>query len=565
MTTRIYVSDIPELAQQWDQESNGCNTPENTTAYSNKKVSWICDKGHKWDSVVSSRTRGNGCPYCSGRKKIPGVNDFATLHPDIARQWDDKKNKTSLPNDMSSSSHKKVWWVCSKGHSYSARIDNRVNLNRGCPYCSGRNAISGRNDLKTINPDLAEQWDYKKNGKLLPQYVSPYSNKKVWWKCSKGHQWKATVGSRHQGSKCPYCAGSKPIVGENDLATLRPDIASQWDNESNAPLLPCNVTIGSDITAWWVCDKGHKYKSSIEKRTGRGDGCPLCSNNVSKAETDLAEHIQSLLGDRHEVIRSNRSIISPYELDIYIPSKSIAIEYNGVYWHTESKGKDKHYHYNKWRLCKDAGIQLITIWEDEWRDRQDIVKSMLAHKLGVSQDRKVYARKTSPCYVDNMQTQKFFSSYHIQGYVSSTVHIGLKDNNGNIVALSSWRKYKNTLYLDRYATSCVVVGGMGKLLKEGIKYAKNNGLDFLITFSDHQVSDGGLYEKLGFSRDKELYPDYRYVVEGKRVHKFNYRIKKFKQDPQLIYKEGLTERELAKLNDLERVWDCGKTRWVMEV
>ena len=94
---------------------------------------------------------------------------------------------------------------------------------------------------------------------------------------------------------------------------------------------------------------------------------------------------------------------------------------------------------------------------------------------------------------------------------------------------------------------------------------KKKNIDTIITFSDHQVSDGGLYEKLGFFCDKELSPDYKYIVDNKRIHKFNYRLKRFKQDPTLIYKEGLTESELAKLNGLERIWDCGKTRWVMIV
>jgi len=107
-----------------------------------------------------------------------------------------------------------------------------------------------------------------------------------------------------------------------------------------------------------------------------------------------------------------------------------------------------------------------------------------------------------------------------------------------------------------------VVGGMGKTLKAGTKYAQKQNVDKIVTFSDHQVSDGGLYEKLGFSCDKELSPDYRYVASGERIHKFNYRLKRFRNDPELEYREGLTEKELAQINGLERVWDCGKTRWV---
>ena len=105
--------------------------------------------------------------------------------------------------------------------------------------------------------------------------------------------------------------------------------------------------------------------------------------------------------------------------------------------------------------------------------------------------------------------------------------------------------------------------GMGKLLKEGKNIALKYHCSKIVTFSDHQFSDGGLYEKLGFTLDKDLAPDYRYLSQGARKHKFGYRIERFKNDPELIYKEGLTERELARLNGLERIWDCGKSRYVM--
>ena len=266
-----------------------------------------------------------------------------------------------------------------------------------------------------------------------------------------------------------------------------------------------------------------------------------------------------------KILFNNRSVIPPYELDIYIPEKNIAIEFNGLYWHTEDRGKDKYYHYNKWKMCKDKGIQLITIWEDEWRDKQEIVKSMFSHKLGVSQEKRVYARNTTVEEINTHVAQDFLDDNHIQGGCFSSFHIGLFDNNQDLVAVSSWQKTKNTLYLDRYATFCTVVGGMGKMLKKGKEIAKEHGCTEIVTFSDHSVSDGNLYKNLGFNKDKELESDYKYVVQGKRRHKFGYRLEKFKNDPSLIYREGLSERELAKLNGLERIWDCGKTRWVMEV
>ena len=262
---------------------------------------------------------------------------------------------------------------------------------------------------------------------------------------------------------------------------------------------------------------------------------------------------------------SDRSIIAPYELDIYIPDRGIAIEYNGLYWHTESAGKDRSYHYNKWRECKDKGIQLVAIWEDEWRDNRGLVEKMIDHKLGVSDDRKVFARKTTVVQVESSVARDFCDTHHIQGSANGSAHIGLKDRAGELVAISVWRKNRNNLYLERYCTSTTVVGGMGKLLKAGKTWARNNDCYKIVTFADHQVSDGNLYEKLGFTKEKELPPDYKYVADGQRKHKFGYRLKRFQNDPELLYREGYTETQLAQLNGLERVWDCGKTRYVMEV
>ena len=131
--------------------------------------------------------------------------------------------------------------------------------------------------------------------------------------------------------------------------------------------------------------------------------------------------------------------------------------------------------------------------------------------------------------------------------------------------MSSWRKNKNILYLDRYATSCILVGGMGKLLKAGKELAFNLGCTEIVTFADHQVSNGGLYENLGFILDKELSPDYRYLVDEERKHKFGYRITRFKNDPYLKYKEGLSESQLAKINGMKKIWDCGKSRYIINI
>lgn len=213
----------------------------------------------------------------------------------------------------------------------------------------------------------------------------------------------------------------------------------------------------------------------------RNNGCLEClgaGKTSSKGEKELYDYIVSIING--DVLRGGRSVIAPKELDIYIPEKKIAIEFNGVYWHTLDKvNGDKNYHYDKWKMCADKGIQLITIWEDEWRDKQEIVKSMLAYKLGVNDGEKVYARNTQVVNVTTQVARDFLNDYHIQGFASGSVYYALvdKDDLSKVYAVSVWRKTGNVLYLDRYATSCNVVGGLGKLLKYGELWAKDNDCD----------------------------------------------------------------------------------------
>jgi DNA-directed RNA polymerase subunit RPC12/RpoP len=198
----------PTLSEEWNYAKNINLTTEMVSPHSNKKVWWDCKKcRQEWQATVNDRSQSYGCPYCSGRKVIKGENDLLALYPYIAEEWSYRKNYSIKPNDIGTKSSKKVWWVCKKcGQEWQATLNSRVN-GRGCPYCSGRNPIEGINDLNTINHQLAVEWNYEKNKDLIPEKVSAYSNKKVWWKCKAGHEWQATVNHRSRGSKCTICNG----------------------------------------------------------------------------------------------------------------------------------------------------------------------------------------------------------------------------------------------------------------------------------------------------------------------------------------------------------------------
>lgn len=206
-----------ELLQQWDAEQNGTLTPWNVTVATHRKVWWRCEKGHAWQAVVESRTVGGaGCPYCTGKRPIPGETDLASRFPDLAMQWHPEENGGLMPSAVTVYSNRSVWWRCERGHVFRMPVFGRTVRGRGCPYCTGRKVLAGFNDLATREPQVAAQWHPTLNGTLTPQMVTVGSHAKVWWQCSEGHVWQSTVYSRAGKQKCgcPVCAGKvkKPRI-----------------------------------------------------------------------------------------------------------------------------------------------------------------------------------------------------------------------------------------------------------------------------------------------------------------------------------------------------------------
>ena len=275
----------PEIAAQWHPTKNDGLTPENVHAHSMRSIWWQCGEGHAWKATVVSRVKNNAsCPICANKAILVGVNDLATVAPEIAAQWHPTKNGELTPQQIGIGSHLRVWWKCKKGHEWRAQIMSRKNRNSGCPVCAGRSVVLGVNDLETFAPAVAAQWHPTKNNGLTPDRVRPQSNRTVWWLCEKGHEWRAEIKSRTgRGSGCPYCSGHMLLVGFNDLATTEPRIAAQWDYELNGELTPQMVMAGSHKKVWWHCSQGHFWQALVFARTGTlKTGCPVCAGKVSK-------------------------------------------------------------------------------------------------------------------------------------------------------------------------------------------------------------------------------------------------------------------------------------------
>jgi hypothetical protein len=263
----------PTLSKQWHPNKNGNLTPKDVTPSINRKVWWICNRGHEWVAKISSRTHGTGCPFCAGRS-VCRDNCLQTKNPELSKEWHPTKNGHLTSRDITPGSGHKSWWQCRKGHEWQALVKSRVK-GADCPFCSGR-YVSKENNLQVIYPELSEEWHSMKNGNLTPNDVLPYSNSRVWWKCQKGHEWETRVLNRTKNkNSCPYCAGR--VASENrNLKVLNPKLAGQWHPTKNGDLTPKDILPGAHKRVWWQCDKGHDWKAYVFSRN-KGSGCRQCN------------------------------------------------------------------------------------------------------------------------------------------------------------------------------------------------------------------------------------------------------------------------------------------------
>lgn len=269
------LSQKPELARQWHPTKNGELLPEQVGMRSSRKVWWQCEKGHEWEARIDARFLGHGCPYCSGHRVLPGINDLMTKDPELAKEWHLTKNGDLTPDMVTAGSNKRVWWKCEKGHEWQARVTDRIKGNR-CPICAWKEPPKYRVLLSTM-PELAKEWHPTKNEGLTPNKILANSSKKVWWQCEKGHEWQTSPMTRVRKRGCPYCAMRRARKGENDLATVMPELAKQWHPVKNGTLTPADVMPGSHKKVWWQCEKGHEWQAEIEKRV-HGNNCPVCTD-----------------------------------------------------------------------------------------------------------------------------------------------------------------------------------------------------------------------------------------------------------------------------------------------
>lgn len=297
-------------------------------------------------------------------------------------------------------------------------------------------------------------------------------------------------------------------------------------------------------------------------RDRKGIKCPIC--NPIKSFSSLELEIENILNEFKisNYIKNTKKVIPPYEIDFYFSEYNLAIECNGIYWHSELY-KSKNYHKLKTDLCRGKDIQLLHIWEDDLYEKYDIIKSMLKNKFNLNY-RKIYARKCELKIINSQLYKNFLIENHIQGKINSSIKYGLFYEN-EIVAVMGFGKLRRSLgsthkendfELHRFCTKkdYNIIGGASKLLNH---FEKNNNYKNIFTYAKKDYSNGKLYEKLGFTFEKECNPGYYWIENGKRKHRFNFRKDKIVNENN----KHLTEIEIMHQNGYLRCFDSGNLKY----
>ena len=561
----------PDIAALWHPTKNLAVTPQQITKGSKTKRWWICSAGHEDFALpFNVITKKGSCSYCSGNKLLVGVNDFATLFPEVAKEWHPTLNGSIKPSDIFAGARKKYWWKCSTcEQSWEAPPQNR-SRGRGCPVCAGQKIVVGINDLATVLPTVAALWHPHLNADLLPTQVTAGSPQMVWWKCGDNHEWQTRIiGMRSSFRKgqigCAICYRNNLASGSKSLAEMFPEIAAEWDYEKNSTT-PDKIAQFSNKAAWWKCSTNdiHSWEAVISNRTRFGSNCAICwqSGSASQAEEEVAVFLESLgLVIERKVITllDNRK-----ELDIYIPEHNAAVEYNGLHWHSE-KYRSKEYHFEKYQECKDKGIELLQIWEDDWLDRKELVQFRLSSYFGKTKPVPgMSADDVISKEIDADIASDFLNGAHLQGATDASRYFGLLDTAENVVAvLAMATTEKEREYaISRYAAKSIAPNGFSLLLENAIETLSPIRI---FSVSDNTMPDNGMLTNSGFKVHRLIEADYMYEKDKKRIDKTQFHHMKIHSNPNMVYFEGLNEHQLAKKNGFIRIWDAGKTQWVLDV
>lgn len=496
-----------------------------------QKLECVCPKGHLYFTTFDNWRKGRRCPFCYGNSKL--------IYDDIKKSFELEGYKLLSTEYVGSGN--KLKYKCPKGHIGFIKWDHWRDGHR-CAECAG-------NKRKTID-DVKKQFESEGYELLSDHYSNSYG--KLRYRCPKGHVGVTTYYNWLTGYRCLECSGKS----KKTIDFIKNEFAKEGYTLITNYYLNCHQKLHL------VCPNGHDYYVSWDNWNHSKSRCVKCKSwGTSNQEQLLTSFLSGYIDN---IIENDRSIIPPYELDIVIPDKKIAIEYCGLYWHSELFGKDRRYHLGKFLACEEKGYRLITIFEDELVDNKEMIFSKLKNIIGIQDDHvtRIYARKCVVKEISLREASDFCNTNHLQGYAGSNVRLGLyySDELVSVMTFSKpsiakGSKNKEGCWeLQRFCSKVnySVVGGASKLLKY---FERNYFWQEIYSYADRRWSDGNVYTKLNFEFKGTTSPNYWYLRKQSRIHRFA--LRKTKEDP-----KNKTEWEIRKSQGWNRIWDCGNLKFV---
>lgn len=510
-------------------------------------VSIVCPIHGEFLQTPHSHLAGQGCPKC-------GIDSRAEKRRDTTESFIKKArlvhgDKYDYSKVVYVGSQDGVTITCPIHGEFQMRPNSHL-MGEGCRRCKNEKLSKIFSDstevfIKKAKSVYGDKYDYslvEYNGSYIPVNII----------CKKHGVFAAVPNGFLQGHGCPTCGheSSHHLKYDNEkfVSAARKVHGDKYDY-SNLEY----SGIFSQVKV--ICPKHGEFSQRAVDHLS-GCGCSKCGSNSSKFENEVYEFVHQLCND---AVEHDRQILDNMEIDVFVPSKSIGIECDGLFWHSEVKKKNT-YHMMKTKKCSEKGVRLIHIFEDEWTYKKDIVKSRLKNLFGAS-EKKIYARNCELKKVESSEANDFLSANHIQGKVYSNFNYGLYYD-GCLVSLMTFGKRRINLG-SRNVDGCfellrfcnindtVVVGGASKMLKKFIEDEKPKEIT---SYCDLRWSNGSLYEKIGFTLDHISKPNYFYIINDRRENRFKYR-------KDILIKEGYdpnkTEHDIMLERNIYRIYDCG--------
>lgn len=413
---------------------------------------------------------------------------------------------------------------------------NRIKLNaKNCsPKCTGTNPENIAYSRKVQTSNAAERWEKTKQTNLK-KYGVPHNNLLESSKAKRKAKRELNAESKQKQTFEKYGLCIEDYNSKEKLESIVLKHSSLEEISQSLNGIPI-MTL---------------YRYMIRY------GVKMYEKQTSGGERELAQFIQSLGFD---IDKNNRTIINPYELDIVVESKKIAIEFDGIYWHSEKAGKkdfDPKKHIKKTTMSAVSGYQLIHIFENEWKLKKQICKSIISAKLGVFEN-KIYARQCKIVLLNNNLAKDFFEKTHIQGYAQAKITIGLVIQEKLVMACSFGKprfSKESDWELIRFSSelNTNVVGGFGKILS----FFKKNYSGTLITYCDMKFSNGATYSKFG-KLIRQTAPGYSWCsLSQQSLSRYQTQKHKLKKMFPADYQDSKTENQIMEENGFLKVFDCG--------